>query len=113
MSDMQLSRPNYVRLDLFPANVSRPVGSTSTLLPTDRARVIVTDRHFYVFLDSSRGPAVEVSGVLFDATGDNRTGYTVTLDDDSVYSVSRSSNCGCGSRLRGFAPFPGVPYQRF
>jgi hypothetical protein len=113
MAVWPLSAPNYIRLDLFPANVSRPPGSDFDKLPTDRARVIITDRDFYVFMDSSSGPECVLSGVLFDATGDNRTGYTVTLEDDTVYSVSRSTNCGCGSRLRGFTPFPGVPYQRF
>ena len=114
MADWPLAAPpSYIRLDLFPANVSRPPGSDVDAFPTDRARVIITDRYFLVFMDSVNGPACVLSGVLYDATGDNRTGYTVTLDDDTVYSVSRSSNCGCGSRLRGFLPFPGVAYRRF
>ena len=106
--------PSYIRLDLFPASVAR-IGSDGVKMPqlTDRARVIITDRYFYMFLDSSSGPECTISGVMFDATGDNRAGYTVTLEDETVYSVIRSANCGCGSRLRGFTPFPGVPYQRF
>lgn len=113
MADWPLSKPSYIRLDLFPAYVSNVVDGSKQSPFTDRARVIITDRDFYVFLDSSSGPACEISGVVYDASGDNRAGYTVELDDETVYSVSRSSNCGCGSRLRGFTPFPGVPYQRF
>ena len=113
LADWPVTPPSYIRLDLFPANVSRPPRTKHDFLPTDRARVIITDRNLYVFMDSSSGPQCVLWGVLFDATGDNRTGYTVTLDDDTVYSVSRSTNCGCGSRLRGFTPFPGVPYRRF
>ena len=112
MVEWPLSTPTYIRLDLFPANVSVTTDGHTTLF-TDRARVIITNRDFYVFMDSPSGPACMIAGVIFDASGDNRAGYTVETDDGTVYSVSRSSNCGCGSRLRGFVPFPGVPYQRF
>lgn len=113
MADWPLSAPKYVRLDLFPAKVSRIYGIETQPPFTDRARVIITDRDFYVFLDSSSGPACEISGALYDASGDNRAGYVVHLEEGAAYSVIRSSNCGCGSRLRGFVPFPGVPFQRF
>lgn len=109
MADWPLSAPSYIRLDLFPANVTR-VGTAGPY--TNRARVIITDQDFYVFLDAPGGPVCDVSGVLYDASGTNRTGYSVSLDDGTEYSVSRSTNCGCGSLLRGFRPFPGVPYQR-
>lgn len=113
MAIWPLSAPNYVRLDLFPAYVARVYDGVEQPPTTDRARVIITDRDFYVFLDSSSGPECDISGVLYDASGDNRAGYSVTLDDEAEYSVRRSQNCGCGSRLRGFHPFPGVAYQRF
>lgn len=113
MADWPLSTPSYIRLDLFPANVARVYNGVSQGAFTDRARVIITDRDFYVFLDAQGGPKCEISGVLYDASGSNRTGYTATLEDETVYSVSRSTNCGCGSRLRSFMPFKGVPYRGF
>lgn len=113
MADWPLSAPAYVRLDLFPALVTPLVGGVAQGAVTDRGRVIITDRDFYLFLDSSNGPACTISGALYEATGDNRAGYAVTLEDGAAYSVIRATNCGCGSRLRGFTPFPGVPYQRF
>lgn len=109
MADWPLSKPSVIRLDLFPACVSRQNQGAYT----NRARVIVTDRDFYVFLDAQGGPVCDVSGVLYDTGGDNRAGYTITLDDQSIYTVKRSENCGCGSMLRGFRPFPGVPLERF
>ena len=108
MAEWPLSTPAYIRLDLFPANVS-VVDDGQTRPPgTDRARVVLTNRDLYVFLDSPEGPACTVSGAIEDAYGDNRNGYTVQLDDGSTFFITRSNNCGCGSRLRGFRPFPGV-----
>jgi hypothetical protein len=108
LAEWPLSTPEYIRLDLFPAYVTR-AGAVGPY--TDRARVIITDRDFYVFLDAPGGPVCDLSGALFDASGTNRTGYTVELEDGTVYAVSRAQNCGCGSILRGFRPFPGVPYR--
>lgn len=110
MADWALATPQYVRLDLFPALVT-PRGASAPV--TDRGRVILTDEHMYVLEDATGGPRCIISGVLYDADGTNRKGYTVELDDGTSYDVKRSTNCGCGSLLRGLHPFPGVPYSRF
>lgn len=102
----------HIKLDLFPAVV------TNTNLPdTDSEhylgngnRVIVTDTHLYVFKDGSEAPDAYILGTHASFSGSTTPGYDVALEDGSVYHVIRAVNCGCGSRLRGFHPFPGVPY---
>lgn len=97
----QLAAPDSIRLDLFPARVE---GLAAV------ARVIVTDSHYYVLVDSPTGPEPAFSGALHDLTGRNTTGYTVTdANTGEEYDFRRSTSCGCGSRLRGYRPFPGVP----
>lgn len=93
----------YIRLDLFPASIP---GIAAVV------RAVVTDAHYYFFVDSSSGPQVHTFGVLKHFEGDNKVGYTV-IDDTTGESIvfRRSTGCGCGSRLRGFRPFPGVPIR--
>lgn len=104
MADWPLAAPKYIRLDLFPAKVE---GIEQT------ARVIVTDAHFYFFVDAPGGgtPVAEVSGALYDIEGRNTIGYILVEDGDPdvTWNFRRATGCGCGSRLRGFRPFPGVP----
>lgn len=95
--------PAYVRLDVFPASVV--VGDT-TYAPS---RAIVTDDTLYVFMDASSGPEEVYSVRMDDFSGRRTTGYKVTTDDGDEVYVNRASGCGCGSRLRGFRPFAGVP----
>lgn len=104
------SVPHYIRLDLFPAYVTRP-GEAQPF--SDRVRVIVGDQDFYIFSDSPTGPVCDITEVLYDATGTPADGYHLIAEDGGDYFVRRSTNCGCGSRLRGYRPFPGVPYSRF
>lgn len=104
--------PSFLRLDVFPAVVAVPsplpsgAGAGGFLDPT---RVIITDERIYVYMDSMNGPQAVIDETLYDFSGNNSLGWTVTSDEGTVYYVKRSSGCGCGSRLRGFRPFPGVP----
>jgi hypothetical protein len=99
-------RPNFIRLDLFPAKVTLD----GEVIPRD-ARFVATDDTAYVYVDSSTGPSIYFQGRLEDFEGRANIGWTINLDGGSVIHVVRASSCGCGSRLRGFTPFPGVPYQ--
>lgn len=100
--------PEYLRLDLFPAKVYAFNEESSGNLAT--ARVVVTNDEAFVFGDGPTGVEVKWSGRLEDFTGDNKQGYTIVLHDGTTLQVARSGGCGCGTRLRGFQPFPGVPY---
>jgi hypothetical protein len=97
----------YLQLDIFPASVF-PGGEENPSLG-DELRAIVTDNYFYVIHDTISGPQLLIKEALVLFEGSNKTGYTVTTEE-SKYFVKRALNCGCGSRVRGIHPFPGVPH---
>ena len=95
---------NFVRLDLFPASAT--VGD-ETYAP---ARIVVTDDSVHVYVDAPGGPVEAYTARLEDFSGRRTTGYTATIDGGSVVQINRASGCGCGSRLKSFRPFAGVPH---
>jgi hypothetical protein len=102
----------FIRLDLFPALLigdnlpnARPGGVL------DAKRVIVTDTHVLVFSDSPTGPELTHTWALVDIQGRNTIGWTIETDEGINFKVRRSTGCGCGTRLRGFSPYRGVPFQ--
>ena len=95
---------SFVRLDLFPASATLDTGEIYT-----PARVIVTDDAVHVYMDASGGPAEVYTARLDDFSGRRTTGYTAVSDGGVVVTIARASGCGCGSRLKGFRPFAGVP----
>lgn len=102
---------SYVRLDLFPAILSGenlPGASAGGIL--DSRRIIVTDTKVLVLSDSSTGPELSHEWNLVDISGRATVGWTVETEE-FTFNVRRSTGCGCGSRLRGIRPYPGVAYQ--
>ncbi len=100
--------PEYIRLDMFPATVTRADGST-----IDPARVIVTEDTLYVFKDNNPTPALELSALLYDFESISRTRYKVVTDDErEEIVITKRAGCGCGNKLKGFRAFPGVPLRR-
>lgn len=105
------------RLDLYPARLTvvyaeDPSKNVSYL----NARVIVTADRLYGFIDApdGSGPMKAVDLKFDEFDGDNTHGWLVELSDGGVAEFSRSSGCGCGSRLRGFRPFPeGLTFGAF
>ena len=105
----------HIKLDLFPAVVSEVTlkdGLTRITAEGSDNRVIVTDSHLYVFRDGSEAPDAYIVEPHTTSLGSTNKGYTVVTSSDTVYHVIRAVSCGCGSRLRGFHPFPGIPYAR-
>lgn len=106
---------SFIRVDLFPAILygpSLPDATPGGIL--DARRVILTDSYALVFSDSNDGPILSHTWTLVDIEGDNRVGWTVTVEElETPFLLKRSANCGCGSRLRGIFPYQGVPYQPF
>jgi hypothetical protein len=107
--------PNYqMRADVFPASVriketAKPDEDAKVI---DKARVIITLDHVYVFLDgvpefetafedrlTSYTPPVKATRVKNAAQLLNRY---ATLETEDGYTVTfqRMSSCGCGSRLK-------------
>lgn len=124
-----------LRDDLFPAQVYIP-GPTVTHMrtvpdvPTSPgannyvpegfellhrpARVLLSATHLWIFIDGSDGPDLHTHGALADLDGDRRHGFRIEIEptaanpdpEHPLLVVTRYANCGCGSRLRSFRPFP-------
>jgi hypothetical protein len=99
---------DFIWIDLFPAAVS--IGNSEQPPISEELRVIVTNNYFYVIDDTIDGPAAIIKEPLADFDGSNKTGYTVITSSGQEYYFIRATNCGCGSRIRGIFPFPGVPF---
>lgn len=103
-----MADPQFIRLDMFPSTVTCPDG---TKLRT--VRTVVTDTELYVFQDASPQPISVVVEPLYDHSALSRTAHKVTSDETrGEYLIERQSGCGCGNKLKGFRPFPGVPLVR-
>lgn len=97
----------YIQMDLFPAQIEldgEPLG--------DDNKIVVTDNRVYVIRHDPEAPYIalegETSRALFDRL--SLTEYTVSTTDGRTLTFRRAVNCGCGNRLRGVYPFPGVPH---
>ena len=97
----------FIRLDMFPATVT--VTDSKDGARFEPARAIVTDDAVHVYMDAAGGPKEVYMQRLSDFQGRRTLGYTAIADDGSTVQITRASGCGCGSALRGFRPFAGVP----
>lgn len=98
----------YIRLDTFPASVTVE-NDEENMFPSREYRVIVTDNRLYVLQDSVDGPEAVVNEDLSSFSGGPKEGW-IAITTFGTYHIKREDNCGCGSRLRGYHPFLGVPY---
>lgn len=100
----------FIRFNLFPllVRVKSPTDEILAEYPT--TRTIVTDDEVIVYVDSSEGPRIAYQERIDDFEGNAKIGWTVHVSDGNTVTVDRTSGCGCGSRLRGLNPFPGVPF---
>ena len=101
---IEVEPAEYLWIDLFPADITKPDGEVM-----GEVRVIVTNDRMYVLDDMVEGPQVVLSEPLTEFGGSHKEGYTVATEE-GTYAFSRSPKCGCGSRVRGVQPFPGVPF---
>ena len=94
--------PVVARIDIYPANL------TLSGVVHQNVRVIVTADTIYAWRDGTggEGPVGFLDERISDFDGRNTTGWEATLHDGRVAFFQRSTGCGCGSRLRGFRPFP-------
>lgn len=109
-----IARAEHIKLDLFPAKILSTTEEPTVLHAA--IRIVVTDSHYYVFREGGTGPEVAESGPISAFEGDNTSGWTIEAPESPEsqnFVVHRDANCGCGSRLRGFHPFPGVPMARY
>lgn len=100
--------PQYLRLDMFPATVTRGDGSI-----LDPVRAVVTEDTLYVFQDQNPTPVAVVVEPLYDFESKSRTRFVVTTDDDrEEITITKRAGCGCGNKLKGFRAFPGTPLKK-
>lgn len=107
---MEVRPATFIRLDLFPAQVFETSNPHDIGLLGEELRAIVTNDYFYLFAEGTTGPKVIYENYLSEFDGNNKTGYILTTPDEKVFEIVRAKNCGCGSTLRGFFPYPGVPF---
>jgi hypothetical protein len=105
--------PQFMRFSLFPLEATVTDANGNVIHEHPKTRVVVTDDEVYVYTDDPAGK--EKAVVLFtdrinDFEGNAVEGWTVETVDDYVVTFRRSGGCSCGSRLKGFDPFPGLPW---
>lgn len=100
---------SYLRMQLFPAKV---VANPPLDLPHTDLKVFVTNTHFIVVGSVDNAYAVITAQPLDEYLGFNRTSrmWHLSLEDGTKISIGRADSCGCGSKLRGFALYPGIKY---
>lgn len=97
-----MSQPAFLRLDLFPADITLPdnqILSQHRIIVTDTEALIYRSKEDIVF----RAPITHFEGSVL-------SGYSLGTDTQGEITFKRSKGCGCGSPLKGFYPFSGVPY---
>lgn len=103
--------PTLIRFNLLPAKYSITDTDTGELIEEqERSRIIITDDAIHGFIDTFEGPKQSFSYRLDDFFGSPRDGYTALTSEGYTVTFSRAQGCLCGSRLRGFDPFPGLPF---
>lgn len=96
----------FVRVMVFPARVAFSDGTVHT-----DVKAVVTDDEMYLYGSNMHGVTIIYRGDLIDAERTERAGYNITLEGGITASIMRDGGCGCGSRLRSYNPFPGLPME--
>ena len=103
---------NFLRFSLFPLNTNITNSDGERIFDHQKNRVIITDDEVFVYIDGQNGKVeTAFNDRLLDFSGDVRTGWTATTEDGFTVNITRSASCSCGSRLKGFNPFPAVPME--
>ncbi len=104
--------PQFLRFSLFPLQINVMDENNEKTFEHYKSRVIVTDDEVFVYIDGQNGQVeTAFNDRLIDFTGDAKTGWTATTEDGATVLMKRSAACSCGSRLKGFNPFPAVPME--
>ena len=104
--------PQFIRFNLFPLAVDVTDKDGNLVQHHMTTRGIVTDDEVLIYIDDANGPSVFFTDRLEDFSGTAKTGWVAKTTDEYTVTMERSSGCGCGSRLKGFNPFPGLPFEK-
>ena len=100
----------FIRFSLFPLHVVVTDADGEQTFEHHKSKVVITDDEAYVYIDGQGGQIeIAVQDRLLDFSGTAKTGWVATTEDGLTINIERSASCSCGSRLKGFNPFPGVP----
>lgn len=109
-----------IRLDVFPAHLaaagpgvfddiydlkSNPASKNASYRAT--TRVVITEDLVVVAQDSPNGAQIlfqEKYELLLPAA-DKKSDYRVLTESGKMLAFQKDTNCGCGSRLRGWNPY--------
>lgn len=109
MVELEFEPSEHIKLDLYPATVTRVVGEEETVIDAE-CRFIVTDSHLYVISTDGIGQpffVLKEELVEFYTKG---SGYDISGVDHDYIAGRNVASCGCGSRLRSMRLLPGVPH---
>lgn len=104
--------PQFIRFNLFPVSVDVTDKDGNPVLHHNTTRGIVTDDEVLIYVDDANGPSVFFTDRLEAFSGNAQTGWTAETTDEYTVTMLRSNGCGCGSRLKGYNPFPGIPFEK-
>jgi hypothetical protein len=105
-----------ILLDLFPAHLiavpadfTDDIGSLKSYPPTPGSsyvgttRVVITEEAIFVAIDSIDGPKIVFQEKYDEFLNDKE--YRVLTISGKMVVFKKDTNCGCGSRLRGWNPY--------
>lgn len=104
--------PQFMRFSLFPLEIT-VTHDGEEVWSHHKSRVVVTDDEIFAYTDDPTGREKAVVGYtdrINDFEGTAVTGWTVETAGGDIATFRRSGGCSCGSRLKGFDPFPGLPW---
>jgi hypothetical protein len=70
----------------------------------DRSRVVIIENVLLIAQDAPEGPKVVFKEKVEEMSQEGKTTHILTVSG-KIIAVKRDSNCGCGSRLRGWNPY--------
>lgn len=95
-----MAAPVPIRARLFPAHVTLPNGRV-----LDPVLALIGLDRIWIYDSVAEGGHMVAEFGLDDLKGTQQHGYKALTDTGEV-NVVRSRQCGCGSRLTTFNPFP-------
>lgn len=103
MKKYDLHPVKHIVHELFPARIVAGPEYLGTGF-----KVFITDLTLSIWEEGGADPILKYEGAYDTLEGTRKDGLSLSIDDEMYYIV-RDDHCGCGSRLRGFNPFKGVP----
>lgn len=103
--------PNFLRFNLHPIEVEIKNGDELKAIHYE-SRVVVTDEDVFLYVNGNSGPEIGFTDRLEDFSGNAADGWTVQTSTGLTLNMTRSVGCGCGSSLKGYNPFPGIPFEK-